>query len=116
MPTASFQALDSTYHTARAYVELYGIHHFQGALLERIPLVNRLNLETAVGGSAVLIPSLDLRHVETFIGVERVFRINKQLMKWGIYRVFTPGKTIGSGFQWKAGINIYDSYRGRWLY
>jgi hypothetical protein len=48
--------------------------------------------------------------------VERVFRINKQLMKWGIYRVFTPGKTIGSGFQWKAGINIYDSYRGRWLY
>ena len=85
-------------------------------MLERIPLVNRLNLETAVGGSAVLIPSLDLRHVETFVGVERVFRINKQLMKWGIYRVFTPGQTIGSGFQWKAGINIYDSYRGRWLY
>ncbi len=116
MPTASFQALDSTYHTARAYVELYGIHHFQGAFLERIPWVNRLNLETAVGGSAVVIPSLGLQHVETFVGLERVFRINKQLMKWGIYRVFTPGQTIGSGFQWKAGINIYDSYRGRWLY
>ncbi|MDG1253534.1 MAG: DUF5686 family protein [Schleiferiaceae bacterium] len=115
-PTASFQALDSTYHTARAYLELYAIHHFQGALLERIPLLNRLNLETAVGGSAILIPSLDLKHVETFIGLEHVFRINKQLMKWGIYRVFTPGRAINSGYEWKMGINIYDSYRGRWLY
>ena len=79
-------------------------------------MLNRLNLESAVGGSAVFIPSLGLQHVETFVGLERVFRINKQLMKWGIYRVFTPGQTIGSGFQWKAGINIYDSYRGRWLY
>ena len=116
MPTASFQALDSTYHTARPYIELYGIHHFQGFFLERIPLINRLNLETAVGGSAVFVPSLALRHVETFVGLERVFRINKQLTKWGLYRVFTPGQTIGTGFQWKVGINFYDSYRGRWLY
>ena len=116
MPTASFQALDSTYHTARPYVELYGIHHFQGALLGRIPLVKYLKLETAMGGSAVLIPSLNLQHVETFVGVEKMFRINKQLFKWGVYRVFTPGKTIGEGFEWKVGVNVYDSYRGRWVY
>ncbi len=116
MPTSSFQALDSTYHTARPYLELYGIHHFQGAFLERIPLVNRLNLEAAIGGSAVLIPSLSLKHIETFVGVERVFHISNQLLKWGVYRVFTPGQSMGSGYQWKVGINAYESYLGRWLY
>ena len=116
MPNATFQALDSTYHTARPYLEFYGVHHFEGAILNRIPWVRRLKFQAAVGASGVLIPSISLQHVETFVGLEHTFRLNKQLFKYGFYRVFRPGDVVSSGYRFKLGINTYDSYRGRWLY
>jgi len=115
-PTNSFQALDSTYHTARPYIEIYGIHHFQGSIFQQIPFVNSLKFEIAVGGSALYIPSLNKNQFETFFGLEKPFKFFDEMLKYGLYYVITPGSTIRQGFRLKIGLEGYDRYRGKWDY
>ena len=115
-PTESFQALDSTYNTARPYIELYGIHHFQGAILQQIPLLSMLNLEIAVGGSALFIPSLDKRQIEIFVGLERPFKFFDEVLKYGVYYVTSQSPAIRQGFRFKIGLQGYDRYQGNWGY
>ena len=115
-PTNSFQALDSTYHTARPYIEIYGIHHFQGSIFQQIPFVNSLKFEIAVGGSALYIPSLNKNQFETFFGLEKPFKFFDEMLKYGLYYVITPGSTIRQGFRMKIGLVGYDRYRGKWDY
>jgi hypothetical protein len=115
-PINSFQALDSTYHTARSYIELYGIHHFQGALFQQIPLLNIINFEIAVGGSALYIPSLNKTQIETFFGLEKPFKFFDGMLRYGFYYVMTPGSPIPGGFRIKIGIDGYDRYSGKWGY
>src|SRR5690606_25310178 len=54
-PLRSLQLLDSTFNTARPFVQTYVIHHFNGALLGKIPLINKLKLELFGGGGFIYI-------------------------------------------------------------
>ena len=116
-PTTSFQALDSTYHTARPWIEAYFIHHFDRSLLDRIPLVRALHLVPAVGGGLLYVAEAQVFHAEVYGGLELPFRLWDQRMRLGLYRVFTDqGSPEIPGFRLKMGMDFYDSYRGRWNY
>ena len=49
-PSNSLQALDSTYNTARPFLEFYGVHHFAHSPLDYVPLIKRLRATPVVGG------------------------------------------------------------------
>ena len=116
-PSTSFQALDSTYHTARPWMEAYFIHHFDRSLLDRIPLVRALRLVPAVGGGLLYVAEAQLFHAEFYGGLELPFRLWDQRMRIGAYRVWTDqGSPEIPGFRLKMGLDFYDSYRGRWNY
>ena len=44
-PLKSLQLLDSTFHTARPYLQAFVIHHFNGAITDKIPLINKTKIE-----------------------------------------------------------------------
>lgn len=116
-PTTSLQALDSTYHTARPWVEAYLIHHFDRSLLDRIPLVRALHLVPAVGGGMVYVAEAKVFHAEVYGGLELPIRLWDQRARIGAYRVWTDrGTPEVPGFRLKIGMDFYDSYRGRWNY
>ncbi len=128
-PVASFQLLsfgkkglsDSenearTLSTRNAY--LYGnyIHHFEGTIMNKIPLVRYLKLELAGGAGFLLIQDNNFAHVELFAGVERKFRIFRQMVRFGIYGVTSDNTLSKVDATWKFGISIYNDYSRRWDY
>lgn len=116
-PTTSLQALDSTYHTARPWMEAYFVHHFDRSILDRVPLVRALRLVPAVGGGMLYVAEAKVFHAEVYTGLEVPFRLWDQRMRLGAYRVWTNrGNPEIPGFRLKFGLDFYDSYRGRWSY
>lgn len=115
-PVNSLQLLDTALNTSNNYLQFNAIHHFKGFFLNKIWLLNRLKLEETAGGSLLIIPDAHFTQAEMYVGIERMFRIRKQLFKIGAYAV-TAGSTFDkASVQFKFGINFYDSFHGKWNY
>ena len=71
----NFQNLDSSYETKDLYIRGHYIHHFNGFLLNKVWLINRLKLEETAGGNILIIPNSKFAQAELYVGLERKFRI-----------------------------------------
>lgn len=116
-PLMSMQLLDSTFNTARPFLQSYVIHHFNGALLGKVPLINKLKLEIVAGGGVLFIADLKYQHAEAYVGIERKFKIKKQLFKVAAFYVFrqtgseNPNSTL---FSFKIGMDFFNSWTNQW--
>ncbi len=115
-PLQSHQMLDSTFHTSMPYFQAFGIHHFNGFIMNKIPLIKHLKLQMTAGASALLIQEVNYSHIEAFAGVERVFKIKKQLFKVGFYYSVRENNVATSAFRFKIGIDFFNSYTNQWSY
>lgn len=115
-PTNSMQSLDTNMNTAVSYLQCNAIHHFNGFFLNKIWGINKLKLEESVGGGILTIPNTQFLQTEVYVGVERKFRIRKDLMKFGIYLISANSTHAPHSFRFKIGINGYDTFRNKWLY
>jgi len=58
-PLNAFQLLDTTLATENLFLEFHHIHHFNGALINNIPLVKKLGLGAIVGGGFLWAEDVD---------------------------------------------------------
>jgi hypothetical protein len=115
-PLRSFQLLGPSINTSNAYFQANYIHHFNGALMNKIPLVRKLKLE-AVGGAGILLVDDDnFRHAEVYVGVEKPFKIRKQVMKIGVYAVGADSNHSDLSATIKFGFDMYNSFTNKWSY
>ena len=115
-PTNSMQSLDTNMNTASSYLQCNAIHHFNGFFLNKIWGINKLKLEESIGGGILTIPNTKFLQTEVYVGIERKFRIRKDLMKFGIYLISANSTHSPHSFRFKIGINGYDTFRNKWLY
>lgn len=115
-PINSQQLLDTALNTANSFIQFNAIHHFQGFFLNKIWGLNKLKLEETIGGSFLTIPDSKFVQAELYVGLERVIRIRKQRFKLGVYAVSAASTFSQADFQFKIGVNFYDSFRGKWDY
>lgn len=115
-PTTSLQFLDTAINTSNAYLQFNVIHHFKGFFLNKIFLINKLKLEEAIGGSILSIPNSNFFQVEFFIGVERRFRIRKEIFKFGLYAVSKDKGHLKNMVLFKLGFNPFNSSTDKWDY
>jgi hypothetical protein len=99
-PLYSFQDLDTSLPTLDWYFEAHFIHHFNGALINKIPFMKKTRLMTVAGGGYLYVPEHNWQHYEVFAGVERIFKFSRRRLRVGIYGVFsdgnqTPPRTTG---------------------
>lgn len=123
-PLNSQQLLDSTLHTPRPYLQIYAVHHFNGAIMSKIPLINKLRLELVVGGSALITEDENItvhgkyRHFELYGGIERKFKIRKQLFKFAVFYVLkdngVPTESVQLNF--KFGIDFFNTWTNSWTW
>lgn len=115
-PTNSMQSLDTNMNTSAGYLQCNAIHHFNGFFLNKIWGINKLKLEESIGGGILTLPNTKFLQTEIYVGVERKIRIRKELLKLGFYLISANSTHTPHNFRFKLGINVYDSFRSKWVY
>jgi len=115
-PLRSFQALGPTLNTPNEYIRINGIHHFEGTILNKIPLIRRLKMGVAVGAGSLAIPDSDFYHAEFFAGLEKSFMLFREPVRMGIYAVNGAATIDSPDLTYKVGFTFYDNFTRKWGY
>ena len=107
-PLFSYQGLDSTLPTMNWYFESHYIHHFNGALINKIPFMKRTRISTVAGGGYLWVPEHDWIHYEIYTGLERVFKFAKRRLRIGAYVAFSEGNHTDLKTNFKISFAILD--------
>jgi hypothetical protein len=116
-PMHSFQLLDTSLTSTDWFIEAHYIHHFNGAMINNIPLVKKLKIRTVAGAGVMWIKENNYRHEEIFGGLERIFKLGaRRRLRLGVYGVlgqsnFAPPKT-----DFKISFDIIDTWKRDWSY
>ena len=115
-PLNSFQLLGPTLSTPNEFLRANYLHHFEGNILNKIPLLYLLKLQLSAGSGVILVPEDDLAHIEIYFGLSRKFKIRNQIFKLNTFAVTSANTLVGANYQFKFGINMYDPFNKRWDY
>jgi hypothetical protein len=116
-PDEAFQALDSTFPLFERFYSGHMVHEFNGALINKIPLLKKLQLREIAGAGFLIAPERNLRYGELFAGIERVFKwpfnpLTK--FKLGVYVVTSAANQFRNPVQFKVGLTTWDRIRNKW--
>ena len=116
-PNKSFQALDSTFPVFDRFWQGNLVHEFNGFLINRIPFFKKLKLQEVAGGGFLITKERNLRYLEVFAGIERVFKwpFNPLArVKLGIYIIGSAANKFNNPVQFKIGLTTWDRFRNAW--
>jgi len=115
-PSRTLQLLGPTLNSSSAFFQFNFIHHFEGAIMDKIPLMSRLRIGLAAGGGGLMMQENGFRQAEVFGGLERVIRIRRELFRIGVFAVTADNNLSKADFTLKFGVNFYNSYSKKWDY
>lgn len=116
-PLTNYQNLDSSYQTKELYLEGHYIHHFNGAIINKIPFMKKTGIKTTFGGGFIYLPEhSNYFYTEAFFGAERIFKIARKRLRLGLYGIFSvasnqfalPKEDQPKNFQFKVSFDIMD--------
>ncbi len=113
-PTRNFQALDSSFALFNWYYELHVLQEFNGAIINKIPIVKKLKLLEVGGGGILYAPERNLQYAELFVGLEKIFRAGLDKFKIGFYLVGSAANETHHPLQLKIGLEKYNILRHSW--
>jgi hypothetical protein len=117
-PHRTFQAMDSTFPVFKRFYEGHVVHEFNGLILNKIPLLKKLQLREMAGAGFLFAKERNLRYAEIFTGVERAFQspfnpLDK--LKIGVYIVGSAANQFKNPVQFKVGLTTWDKRKNRWF-
>ena len=117
-PKEAFQALDSTFPIFNRFYEAHYVHEFNGAIINKIPLLKKLQLREVAGAGFLIAPERNLEYGEAFAGIERVIKwpfnpLTK--FKLGVYIVGSAANQFHNPVQFKIGITSWDKINNKWF-
>ena len=116
-PLASFQLLDTALVATQPYFEAHHIHHFNGALVNNIPLIKKLRLRVVAGAGLLWVKESNYRHSEAFAGVERVFKFGaRRRLRIGVYGVAAQSNHSKPKTDFKISFDLIDTWKRDWSY
>ena len=116
-PLYSFQSLDTSLVATDIFLEGHYIHHFNGALINNIPLIKKLKLRTVAGAGFVWIKESGYRHEEIFGGVERTFKLGaRRRLKVGAFGILGQSNTSPPTTDFKISFDLIDTWKRDWSY
>ena len=113
-PLYSFQNLDTTLPSRKIYYEAHFVHHDNGAILNKIPFMKKTGIGLVFGAGALYVTEFDWLHYESYIGLERNFKLSRRRLRIGIYGVFTDGNNIKPISSFKISFAILDNRDLKW--
>jgi hypothetical protein len=113
-PMATFQLLDSTFTTFDWFIEAHYLHHFQGALINKIPFLIKSGIKEVAGASAMYCFDQNYQHAEVFFGLERVFRVWNDRFRLGVYYALSESNKYKPNHGIKFSVEYYNKRTNRW--
>lgn len=107
-PLYSFQDLQVSLPSRKIFYEGHLIHHDNGAIINKIPYMKKLNIGIVFGGGALYVEEFNWFHSELFAGLERNFKFSKRRLRVGIYGVASDGNNIKPTTTWKISFAVLD--------
>ncbi|MBK7097469.1 MAG: hypothetical protein IPH58_02720 [Sphingobacteriales bacterium] len=80
-------------------------------------MLKKIGLREVAGAGFLIAPERNLRYVEMYTGIERVFKLPFQLLqkiKLGLYVSGSLSNRFSNPVQYKFGISLWDTRRNRW--
>lgn len=115
-PIRTFQLLGNTLTALDEFVEFHYIHHFNGMLIKKIPLIHKSRLETVAGGGILFINDGNFKYSELYSGLEFPFRLWDTKFKIGAYYSVAYSNYSNLNNMFKFGLNIFDPFKNAWMY
>lgn len=116
-PLHSFQLLDTALNTTRLFFEAHYIHHFNGAMINNIPLVKKTKLRTVAGAGMMWIQESNYRHQEIFGGLERIFKLGpRRRLRIGVYGVVAQSNYRPPKTDYKISFDLIDTWKRDWSF
>jgi len=116
-PLQSYQALDTLLTTKEFFLETHYIHHFNGALINNIPLVKKLGLRLVAGAGAMWLQENNFKYYEGFAGIERIFKLGpRRRLRLGAYGVAANDNFFKTNVRYKFSIDIIDTFSREWSF
>lgn len=116
-PLVSFQLLDTALIATQPYLEAHHIHHFNGALVNNLPLIKKLRLRMVAGAGFLYVKESNYRHQELFLGTERVFKLGaRRRLRIGLYSVLAKSNQTDVNTDFKISFDIIDTWKRDWSY
>lgn len=116
-PLHSFQQLDTSLVAEDLFYEVHYIHHFNGALINNLPLIKKLKIRVVAGAGAIWVKNGNYRYQEAFAGLERVFKIGaRRRLRLGAYGVVADSNKRQPDTSFKISFDIIDTWKKEWNY
>ncbi|MEM7575003.1 MAG: DUF5686 and carboxypeptidase regulatory-like domain-containing protein [Bacteroidota bacterium] len=116
-PLQTFQSLDTSLTTTDLHFELHYIHHFNGAIINNIPLLKKTGLKTVMGGGLLWLQDGNYRHQEVFAGIERVFKIGaRRRLRVGLFGVLADANNRRPDTSFKISFDLIDIWKRDWSF
>ena len=112
----SMQIQDTTLFANDIFVQAHLVHHFNGAFMNLIPLVNKLGVHSVVGASGLYIKDSGYTYGEWFVGAERYFKASRARWRVGVYFVDAVSNFNRIEPRIKFAINRYSLRDQSWGY
>ncbi len=114
-PLTTFQALDASLNTSGMHLELHHIHHFNGAIINNIPLLKKTRIRAVAGGGLLYLRDRDFRYQELFAGVERIFKLGaRRRVRLGAYAVAADASDARPTTAYKVSFDLIDIWEKDW--
>ena len=116
-PLTNFSLLDTLLTTSNTYFEAHYVHHFNGALVNNIPLVKKLRIQAVAGGGFVWVQDSNVRHEELFAGIERTFKLGaRRRLRVGLYGVVGNSSFTKADSGFRFYIDVIDTWAKDWRF
>jgi hypothetical protein len=108
-PLYSFQELRTALPSKDIFYEGHIIHHDNGAIINKIPYMKKLNIGIVFGGGVLYVEEFKWLHTELLAGVERNFKFSKRRLRIGLYGVSSlDNQTKKTLYTWKFSFAVLD--------
>ncbi len=116
-PLHSFQGLDTAFATTNIFLEAHWIHHFNGALINNVPLIKKTKVQVVAGGGFLWVKDTNFHHEELFAGLERTFKLGKRRrLRVGLYGVLAESTISQPNTSFKISLDVIDTWKKNWSF
>lgn len=116
-PLYSFQLLDTSLAISSLYFEGHYIHHFNGAVINNVPLLKKTRMHLLAGAGGLIVNASDYRYAEVFVGLERTFKVSvRRRLRIGVYGVVGESNQIRTRPDFKVSIDVIDTWKKNWSF